>query len=248
MKAIHKILIYCLVLILGCAVESNHVDIKGDSVNMADKSIADLSPEKTVPKIAEEEYLLIKNILNDYGSYIQKYSKRYGFDWKLILSIIKQESNFAMGAESHKGALGLMQIMPNTGRALASELNLEEVISPRNNISAGIYYLWKLSESFENADDNNKLKLTLASYNCGLLRVQSAQDIVRYHEGDPNDWALVSDALTKLSKENSNLHVQVWNKIAPPSGYFDNASQPIGYVNNITRFYNTYKNKLNHYY
>jgi len=234
-----------LLLAIGCAVENNQVDIKGDSINMiANNNKPPLITEKAYSDEEEQEYFLIKSILDDYGVYIHKYSKRYGFDWKLILSIIKQESNFARGAESHKGALGLMQIMPNTGRALASELNLEEVISPRNNISAGVYYLWKLSEAFEQADEDNKIKLTLAAYNCGLVRVQAAQDIVRHQRGNPYDWQLVSDALKKLSRANSNLHMQVWNRTSPPSGYFDNASQPIGYVNNIIRFYNNYKTNL----
>ena len=240
-----KILTFLLLLIIGCAVEDNQVDIKSDSINMSANDNTILV-EEAKPNIEEDEYLLIKNILDDYGNYIHKYSKRYGFDWKLILSIIKQESNFAMTAESHRGAYGLMQIMPNTGKALANELNLEEVISPRNNISAGTYYLWKLSEYFETADENNKIKLTLAAYNCGLLRVQSAQDIVRYHNGDPNNWGSVSEALRKLSREHSSLHRQVWSTASPPSGYFDNASQPIGYVHNIIRFYNNYKNTLSY--
>ena len=241
-----KILIFLLLLAIGCAVENNQVDIKGDSINVIPDNKSLLTTEQAEPDEDEQEYLLIKTILDDYGVYIHKYSKRYGFDWKLILSIIKQESNFARGAESHKGAFGLMQIMPNTGRALANELNLEEVISPKNNISAGIYYLWKLSEAFEQADEDNKIKLTLAAYNCGLVRVQAAQDIVRYQRGNHHDWQLVSEALKKLSRANSNLHMQVWNRTSPPSGYFDNPSQPIGYVNNIIRFYNNYKNTFSY--
>jgi membrane-bound lytic murein transglycosylase F len=239
-----KILILLLLLIIGCAVENNQIDVKGNSINMVPTYTKTLDTEEN---IEDEEYLLIKNILDDYGSYIYKYSKRYGFDWKLILSIIKQESNFDMVAESKKGAFGLMQIMPSTGRALANELNLKEVISPKNNISAGVYYLWKLSESFEKADEDNKIKLTLAAYNCGLLRVRVAQDIVRYEKGNPHNWFEVSEALKKLSRENSNLHMEVWNTTSPPSGYFDNYSQPIGYVHKITRFYNNYKTTLSYY-
>ncbi len=232
-----------LVFLLGCASENPRIDIKGDSINTAPDSISDRSGTKDTEKDFVEEAAL-NNVIDDYGSYIHKYSKRYGFDWRLIIAIIKQESNFSMHAESHKGALGLMQIMPQTGKSLADELDLEEVISPRNNIAAGIYYLWKLSESFDYADETNKLKLTLAAYNCGLSRVQDAQDIVRFYKGNPYDWDSVAEALKKLSKSFSDLHLQVWDIARPPAGYFDNSSQPIGYVENVMKYYKRYQVKL----
>ncbi len=233
-----------MVFLLGCASENNRIDVKGDSLNtIPDSSRNEGAGTGDSEKDALEEATIYK-IMNDYGTYIHKYSKRYGFDWRLILAIIKQESNFSTYAESHKGALGLMQIMPQTGRTLADELDLEEVISPRNNIAAGIYYLWKLSESFHYADEGNRIKLALAAYNCGLSRIQDAQDIVRYYNGNPYDWPSVAAALKKLSKENSQLHFEVWDISRPPAGYFDNYSQPIGYVDNVIRFYNKFQIKL----
>jgi len=233
-----------LLLLLGCASENSRVDIKGDSINMIPDSLRDKSGSSAdADKDALDENT-IRNIMDDYGVYIHKYSKRYGFDWRLILSVIKQESNFSMYAESHKGALGLMQIMPQTGKSLADELDLEEVISPRNNIAAGVYYLWKLTESFTYADDNNKLKLALAAYNCGIGRILDAQDIVRYGKGNPYDWENVSEALKKLSKENSELHLKVWDIPRPPGGFFDNPSQPITYVDNVMKYYKRFQMKL----
>jgi membrane-bound lytic murein transglycosylase F len=220
------------------------MDVKGDSLNTIPDSLRDKSNLSSESDKDALEEITIRNILEDYGLYIHKYSKRYGFDWRLVLSIIKQESNFSTYAESHKGALGLMQIMPQTGKSLADELDLEEVISPRNNIAAGIYYLWKLSESFHYAEGNNKLKLTLAAYNCGISRVQDAQDIVRYYKGNPYDWNSVAEALKKLSKDNSNLHLKVWDIDRPPAGYFDNSNQPIAYVESVLKYYNTFQIKL----
>lgn len=239
-----KILMIFLVFLLGCASENSRMDIKGDSINTIPDSLRDGSAQNQESEKDNLEETAISNIIDDYGSYIHKYSKRYGFDWRLILAVIKQESNFSMHAESHKGAFGLMQIMPQTGKSLADELDLEEVVSPRNNIAAGIYYLWKLSESFNYADETNKLKLALASYNCGISRVQDAQDIVRFYKGNPYDWTSVSEALKKLSKEFSDLHLQVWDIPRPPGGYFSNYSQPVGYVENVMKYYKRFQVKL----
>jgi len=236
-----KILFFLLLFFVGCATENNNIDIKGDTINTVPGVSNNSKDQHSSSDLDEAESITISNIMDDYGSYIHKYSKRYGFDWRLILAIIKQESNFTNYAESHKGALGLMQIMPQTGKSLADELDLEEVISPRNNIAAGIYYLWKLSESFKYADENNKLKLALAAYNCGLSRIQDAQDIVRYNKGNPYNWDEVSEALKKLSKEYSELHQKVWDIPKPPGGYFDNYAQPINYVDNVIKYYNRYQ-------
>lgn len=239
-----NILFFFLLFFIGCASENNNLDIKGDTINTIPNTVKNPDTSKLIPDIDETEASTIYNIMDDYGSYIHKYSKRYGFDWRLILAVIKQESNFANYAQSHKGALGLMQIMPQTGKHLADELDLEEVISPRNNIAAGVYYLWKLTESFKYADENNKLKLALAAYNCGISRIQDAQDIVRYQKGNPYNWAEVSEALKKLSKSYSDLHQKVWDLPRPPAGYFDDYSQPINYVENVIKYYERYQIKI----
>ena len=71
-----------------------------------------------------------------YKPIIKKYSKRYGFDWRLIAAQIMQESRFREEARSHVGARGLMQIMPRTAREISAELDLMYIIkNPRENIA-----------------------------------------------------------------------------------------------------------------
>ena len=110
---------------------------------------------KTVQEqIAEKKQLeLIKEQLSrkhlsesmkKYKPIIKKYSKRYGFDWRLIAAQIVQESGFKIRARSRVGAHGLMQIMPGTAKEISRELDIEYIMkNPRENITAGIYHLKK---------------------------------------------------------------------------------------------------------
>jgi len=89
------------------------------------------------------------------------------FDPYLVAAVMREESSFNPRAVSITGALGLMQIMPKTGRTLARELgeddfDSKELFDPRTNIRYGSHYLNDLSKLF----DNNAI-LAIASYNAG---------------------------------------------------------------------------------
>ena len=89
--------------------------------------------------------------IRSYGPAIKRYAGRYGFDWRLVLAIMKQESRFSRNAESHRGAIGLMQLMPLTREELGMKLALEDLSHPEHNIQAGIFYLRTLYNLFEGA-------------------------------------------------------------------------------------------------
>ena len=85
----------------------------------------------------------------------------------LIYSVVRQESNFDPRAESYKGALGLMQLMPATAKSVAKSLhidfNQERLVSDHNyNIKLGASYLSSLIEKFEGS-----YPLAIAAYNAG---------------------------------------------------------------------------------
>ena len=65
---------------------------------------------------------------------IRKFSISINWDWRLLASLICQESHFNPNVESYAGAFGLMQIMPDTGK----NFGIDIISSPENNIKAGI--------------------------------------------------------------------------------------------------------------
>ncbi|CAM2963708.1 lytic transglycosylase domain-containing protein [Paenibacillus sediminis] len=103
-----------------------------------------------------------------YKEEIQKYAQKYNVDPFLVASIIRVESNYKTSKESKKGALGIMQVMPDTARwvvkkAKFHEVSLEQIKDePDTNIQIGAWYLALLQEQF----GNNKVAV-IAAYNAG---------------------------------------------------------------------------------
>ncbi len=107
-----------------------------------------------------------------YRETVEDLSARYQVDRFLAISVMKVESNFAENARSKSGAVGLMQIMPETAAWIASCLdeeppNLNKLSDSDTNIKYGIWYLAELEDEFFGNDI-----LALAAYNAGRGNVR----------------------------------------------------------------------------
>ncbi len=106
----------------------------------------------------------------DHSEFVEKYSKEYGIPEYIVYSTIKVESNFDSSAVSAKGAVGLMQITPDTfdwlQMLLHEELDRGMLYDPETNIKYGTYLLSYLFDEFGNWDTVH------AAYNAGLSRVK----------------------------------------------------------------------------
>jgi len=202
---------------------------------------ADASP-RTVESLLDED---TERIIASYGSTIKENSATYGFDWRLILAVMKQESQFDPKAKSHRGASGFMQMMPRTRAEIARKLNLKDITQPKNNIRGGIYYMSRLYRLFDGAEESDRIKLTLAAYNAGIRRIYDAQEVAAYFHEDPTRWRSIQDALPLLSKRFYTLHGNVWPEKKPRAGWFGNSTETVAYVENILTYYDEYRLMLN---
>lgn len=107
-----------------------------------------------------------------YRDTVERYAGRYKVDCYLVAAVIKVESKFQHDVHSHRGAVGLMQLMPDTADWIAQRLGERdyqeiELHDPDRNIRYGIWYLADLEAEFKGND-----VLALAAYNAGRGNVR----------------------------------------------------------------------------
>ena len=132
--------------------------------------------ERSIKDRVAQQILLYKKGLkishiNNLSGLIVHESKKYGYDPLLLTAVIITESSFNNWARSNRGALGLMQIRPATGKELAAEVSVQwqgtrSLYNPETNIALGAYYLNKLYLHF------GDLGLALEAYNHGPSRLK----------------------------------------------------------------------------
>jgi membrane-bound lytic murein transglycosylase F len=136
--------------------------------------------------IHSEDYTLGSGKISQYDELIRKESERIGWDWRLLASVIFQESRFNPDAVSWAGAFGLMQMMPMTAKSYGITMDS----SPAEQIRAGASFIKWLDDRFVDVitDRDERIKFILASYNIGLGHIQDARRLAELYEDDPNIW------------------------------------------------------------
>ena len=117
-----------------------------------------------------------------YEAYITEYAQANALDPYLVCGAIHTESHFDMEAESRVGAIGLMQIMPDTGEWIAKKMSIKDysqakLKDPETNIRMGCWYLKYLMDKFD-----GDMTLVLAGYNAGPNRVTQWLEDEKYSQ------------------------------------------------------------------
>ncbi len=129
-------------------------------------------PARALPATAARDESA-KQLKNKYYSLIQTVSVKHGVDADLVHHVIAAESNYDCWAVSEKGAMGLMQLMPET----AKYYGVKNTFDPVQNIEGGVKYLKDLISLF-----NRQTKYVLAAYNAGQQAVKKFGGIPPYAE------------------------------------------------------------------
>lgn len=175
--------------------------------------------------------------ISPYDNLIKQYSSIIDWDWRLLASLIYQESRFYPNAKSWAGAFGLMQLMPHT----AERFGVDSLSPPEDQIKAGVSFIKMLDQQLSPKieDKEERTKFVLASYNAGIAHVYDARRLAEKYERNPNIWdENVDYFLLNKSKP------EYYNDSVVKYGYC-RGDEPYNFVYDILDRYQHYKNVIN---
>jgi len=148
----------------------------------------------------------------------EKYGKKYDFDPLMLAAQGYQESQLNQQAKSHVGAVGIMQLMPETG----AQMKVGDIHVAESNIHAGTKYMDQLMEVYfpdAHFSEGNRPLFAFASYNCGPGNVSKARKEAAKRGLDPDKWF-------------NNVEIVVAQKVG---------TETTTYVRNIYKYYVAYR-------
>jgi membrane-bound lytic murein transglycosylase MltF len=151
----------------------------------------------------------------------KKYGERYSFDYLMVAALGYQESRLDQNARSHVGAIGIMQLMPDTGKGL----RVGDITKTEPNIHGGFKYLRQIYDTHlktEGVDEQNRTLFAIASYNAGSGRVANLRKEAGEKGLDPNVWF-------------NNVELICARRVG---------QETVVYVRNIYKYYVAYKLQL----
>ncbi len=178
----------------------------------------------------QREHRITGTQLSEYDALIKPRAAAEGFDWRLVVAQMYQESGFDPARVSFAGARGLLQVMPRT--AIEFGIDPAQLADPEVGIDAGIRYLAWSRDRFPDLPLGEQLWFALASYNGGFGHVRDARRLAGQLGLDGSRWfGHVEEAMLKLSEP----------RYASQAAYgYVRGSEVTGYVRDIRNRYRAY--------
>ncbi len=187
---------------------------------------------------ASLQYIISAGQISHWDRYFKEYGEKYKLDWRLLASISFHESTFDPEVKSWAGAGGLMGIMPATARSMG--VNSVDLFVPEINIELGAKYLRSLIDLLSSVEDEEeRIKLALASYNGGIGHISDARDLAEKYDANKNIWDGNVEKYLELKKLEKYYKDPVCK-----SGYF-RADETVNYVQNVMSRWYQYKTLSN---
>jgi membrane-bound lytic murein transglycosylase F len=184
--------------------------------------------------VKSDYYSLNTGRISRWDDLIRNECSKIEWDWRLLSSLIYQESRFNPDVSSRAGAYGLMQVLPSTG----SHFGIDITSSPVANIRAGIKYIAWLHTIFDVRipETSERLKFILASYNAGPGHVLDAMNLAAKYGDDPLVWG--NNVEVWLQKKSDPRY---YNDPLVKSGFFK-GTESVKFVTEILDRYEHYRN------
>lgn len=211
---------------IAFAIRKNSPQLKAELDPFIEKNRVGTAIGNTLLKRYLKSVKWVKNAISDeerkkFSNLIElftKYGEKYNIDWLLMAAQGYQESRLDQSTKSHVGAIGVMQVMPDTGK----ELGVGDINEVEANIHAGVKYIRYMIDHYyaeEPMDAENKVLFAFAAYNAGPGRVRSLRKEATKRGLDPNLWF-------------NNVELVAADKVG---------RETVQYVRNIYKYYVAYK-------
>ena len=200
----------------------SHIKGSHEFDELKDKYFKAYNPHKRAAKGVTSDRV------SPYDELIKKYAKELGWDWRMLAAVVYQESKFSINSVSHRGAVGLMQVMPQTGLYYG----VEDLTDPEQNLIAGTSHLKRLQNLYikSGMDQKDLVRFTLAAYNAGEGRIADCRNFAASRNVDRNSWDTIV-SIIPLMREDSILEEESV-KLGKFKGH-----ETIAYIDNIMSLY-----------
>ena len=178
-----------------------------------------------------------EGIISPYDDFFKSHAKSIQWDWRLLASLAYTESNFNKSVISWAGAIGLMQLMPQTARAMGVPPGKEMDVN--ENIKGAVKYIRIMEKSFAKIPDSNeRIKFVLASYNAGIGHILDAMALAEKYKKNKYIWF---DNVEEYILLKSNR--EYFSDPVCKHGYFRGV-ETYNFVRDIIARYDVYKEKI----